>query len=659
MQKVKKINFHWSYSTWAVALLTVIGFIVRIYNLDYLTLWVDEYVHANRAMFWPEQPLFTDDNNGILLTMFIIPLFKLFGATAFWARFPSVIFGVLSIPLLYVFGKRYFNKNVGLFAAVFLTFSEYFVFWSRVARNYAIFLFFFLALAYFLGKCLNVKDEYKKSGNKIWDYFRLTPKNALCAVGCLILAFMSHQLVFLVVYAIGVYHLVVFIRNLLLKKTSFRSINAVLSYVFVVFCIIAFVPGVQAFIKSLLTVFLPERIAVWVLPDLARLAQLFTTEPFKSFTIYFNVLREDYNLIYIIGFVGLAWSWFKHGKAGIYVSSLLLVIFLLMSFIYREPALPRYLIFIYPFFLIGMAVTCSEFVAFCTRKIKTVTGKRVVAGAFLLSAVLLSPVQDSVAMVARKEHGRVVPFAFSQWFFADWRTTLNSVNDLIGRDDIIMATITNYPSFYLNRPTYQFRQKYYNTTTHQYESLPVDTDTVNARSLEALERLYREHKTGWLFADYYLQGALTDPAARKFIIRNTDFLYAQSNAYVKVFYWNHDLPRRYVNDMAELLTPAFNASQQYSFNFTEIDSPGIQLWMEAEGVHFDNELIIILNKRQIGVLKKQGENASSSRQSYVLDLGANLFEKGENTIQFVYNTNIRGLKNGKIAIYNMVFKPYP
>jgi uncharacterized membrane protein len=656
---VKKNNFHWNYYILAVALLTVIGFIVRIYNLDYLTLWVDEYVHANRARFWPEQPLFTDDNNGILLTMFIIPLFKLFGATAFWARFPSVIFGALSIPLLYVFGKRYFNKQVGLFAAIFLTFSEYFVFWSRVARNYAIFLFFFLALAYFLGKCLDVKDEYKKSGNKLLDYFRLTPRNALYAAGCLILTFMSHQLVFLVIYAIGFYHLVIFIRKLLLKKASFGCINAVVSYLFVVFCVIAFVPDVQAFIKSLLTVFLPERIAVWVLPDLARLAQLFATEPFKSFSIYFNVLREDYNLIYITGFAGLVWSWFRYGKAGIYVSSLLVVVFLLMSFIYREPALPRYLIFIYPLFLIGMAVTCNELVVFCTSRIKAATGKRIITGAFFILAVLLSPVHDSVAMVARKEHGRVVPFAFSQWFFADWRSTLNSVNNMIGPDDIIMATITNYPSFYLNRPTYQFRQKYYNTTTHRYEFLPIDTVNVNACSLEALERLYREHKTGWLFADYYLQGALTDPAARDFIIRNTNFMYAQSNAYVKVFYWNHDIPRQYSNDIAELLTPMYNAGPQFSFNVTKIDPRGMRLWLEAEGVHFDNELIIVLNKRQIGLLKKQGENASSNRQSYVLDLRANLFKEGENTIQFVYNTNIRGLKDGKIAICSMAFRPYP
>jgi 4-amino-4-deoxy-L-arabinose transferase-like glycosyltransferase len=656
---MRKINFHWNYYVLSVAVLTVVGFIIRIYNLDYLTLWVDEFVHVDRAKFWPEQPLFANDNNGIMLTIFIIPLFKLFGATAFWARFPSVIFGVLSIPLLYAFGKRYFNRNIGLYAAIFLTFSEYFVFWSRIARNYAIFMFFFLALAYFLGKCLDVKGEYKKSGNKILDYFCLKPKDALWLIACFILAFMSHQLVFLVIYAIGFYHLIVFIRKLILKQASFCCINAVISYLFVVFCVIAFVPGVQAFMKSLLMVFLPERIAVWVLPDLTRLAELFATEPFKSFSIYFNILREDYNLIYITGFAGFIWSWFKYGKAGIYVSSLLVAIFLLMSFIYREPALPRYLIFVYPFFLIGMAIVCSELADFCTGKIKAATGKKIITGTFLLMAVLLSPVQDSVEMVARREHGRVVPFVFSQWFFPDWRSTLNSADKIIGRDDIVMATITTYPSFYLNRKTYQFRQKYYNTTTHRYEPLPVDTTKVNAHSLEALEHLYRTHKTGWLFADYYLQGALTDPAARDFIIRNTDFMYAESNAYVKVFYWNHDVPRRYVNYMAEMLTPAFNASQQYSFNVTKTDPRGMRLWIEAEGIHFDNELIIVLNQRQIGVLKRQGEHASSNRQFYVLDLNANLFKEGGNTIQFVYNTNIRGLKGSKIVVYSMSFKPYP
>jgi hypothetical membrane protein len=520
-------------------------------------------------------------------------------------------------------------------------------------------MFFFLLFVYFLGKCLNVKDEYKKSGNKWLDYLCLKPTDVLYTAGFFILSFLSHQLVFLAIFAVGFYHWVIFVRNIILRKTSFTGINAVISYLFVVFCVVAFVPSVQAVMKSLLMLFLPERIATWVLPDLGRLAALFHTEPYKSFKLYFDVLREDFNYIYILGFVGLVWSWFKYKKAGIYISSLLVIIFLLMSFVYREPALPRYLIFIYPFFLVGMAIVCSEIVTLCTRKVKSAVGSKVITTAVLLVALVCSPVFDSVGMVARKAHGRVVPFAFSQWYFSDWKTTLNSIEKQLTPDDIVLATITTYPSFYLNRPTYQFRQKFYNTTSHKYELLPVDTTNINAHSVEAIAHLLRNYKTGWLFADYYLQGALTDPAAREFIINNTDFMFAQSNSFVKVFHWDHAAPPRFSNAMVELLTPTSNASQQYNFELNSIENlHGIKFEVEAEGVCADNELVVLLNGYQIGVSQKQGENTSAARQLYILSLRKEVLKEGKNTIQFLYNTNFKGLKEGKVAIYNIVFSPY-
>jgi uncharacterized membrane protein len=655
--EMKKVKLHLDFYTVLITILTVVGFIMRIYNLDHLTLWVDEYVHVDRARFFPSQPLFTDDNNGILLTMFIIPFFKLFGATAFLARFPSVIFGTLSIPLLYMFGKKYFNKNVGLFAALFITFSEYFVFWSRISRNYAIFIFFFLLFVYFLGKCLNVKDEFKRSGSKFFDYVSLRPKDGLITVGCFLLAFLSHQLAFLVIYAIGFYHLILFIRNSIIKKASYKSINAVISYLFVIFCIIAFVPSVQMMMKSVLMLFLPERIAVWVLPDLSRLSELFSIKPFDSFNLYFNILKEDYNIIYITGFIGLAWALYKFKKSGIYLFSLFVIIFLLMSFIYREPALPRYLIFIYPFFFIAMAVICSEVVELCAHLTKSSYTKRIILLGFTVLLVFLSPVSDSVAMVKNKEHGRIVPFTFSHWFFADWKSTLTSAVKMIESNDVVMATITTYPSFYLNRPTLQFRQMFYNTTTHKYEPLPIDTTKANAGSLEMLERLYQENKTGWLFADYYFNNILTDPQARNFIIRNTDMIYSLSNAYVRVFHWDNRQPHQYTNGLAELITPLANATQQYSIELRNVDAAGIQMFVEAEGIDYDNELVIIVNGKQVGVQRKQGdERLGNKRQTYTVHLRKDFVKDGENTIQFVYNANIPNPKNRKIAIYNMMFR---
>ncbi|HKZ41228.1 MAG TPA: hypothetical protein VJ044_09725, partial [Candidatus Hodarchaeales archaeon] len=93
------------YTPYIIVSLTVIGFVLRIYRVGFLSLWVDEYIHAVRAEgFIHGKPLFAEENNGIILTVFVALSYLLFGVTDFAARLPSVIFGTLLIPLLYFFG---------------------------------------------------------------------------------------------------------------------------------------------------------------------------------------------------------------------------------------------------------------------------------------------------------------------------------------------------------------------------------------------------------------------------------------------------------------------------------------------------------------------------------------------------------------------------
>ena len=77
-----------------IGLLTIIGFGLRVYRVDFLTLWVDEYIHVMRArdFLLYGTGLLEGENNGVILTFFIVPLFKLFAINEFWARFPSVVF---------------------------------------------------------------------------------------------------------------------------------------------------------------------------------------------------------------------------------------------------------------------------------------------------------------------------------------------------------------------------------------------------------------------------------------------------------------------------------------------------------------------------------------------------------------------------------------
>jgi hypothetical protein len=69
-------------------------------------------------------------------------------------RMPSVVFGVLTIPLLYWVGRRMMNGGVGLIAATWFTFSPVCVATSTFGRYFSELQFFTLLLIYFLWMAL-------------------------------------------------------------------------------------------------------------------------------------------------------------------------------------------------------------------------------------------------------------------------------------------------------------------------------------------------------------------------------------------------------------------------------------------------------------------------------------------------------------------------
>jgi len=65
------------------------------------------------------------------------PWTRLFGTSLFALRFPSVLFGIGSILLLALLGARLHGPRVGLLAAALMAFNGMQIFWSQMARMYA------------------------------------------------------------------------------------------------------------------------------------------------------------------------------------------------------------------------------------------------------------------------------------------------------------------------------------------------------------------------------------------------------------------------------------------------------------------------------------------------------------------------------------------
>jgi hypothetical protein len=639
------------------------AFVMRIYNVDYLTLWVDEYVHVDRARFFPENPLFTNDNNGILLTMFIIPLFKLFGVSEFWARFPSVIFGTLLVPAVYLFAKRFFNRNVALISATLVTFSTYLAFWSRVSRNYAIFTFFFLAFLYFLARAINADNSFKEGKRRLLNYLKLQPKFLWIALILFVLSMLSHQLAFLFVYGLMFYYFLLFIDKIFRKKADFKGIEAGFSYIFIIFSIILFVPSVQEIFKSFFLLFLPPNVATWVLPNLDRLAELWKNEPYSTFNIYNGVLKTDIPPLYWLGIAGFVCALIRYHKQAYFVTAMFGILFLAMSFVFREPSLPRYLIYIYPLFLMAIALSFDTAVLLLAKiKIKIPLVFAVIVSIIVI--LCLPTTRNTLKTITQKEHGQVVPRELSHWYFPDWKSSCRKVKDKMGKDDVLISTMPSYVDFYLNKESYQFRQRRYNTTTHQYENLGIDTLRPNAHSTEALVKLLNTSEKVWLLVDYYFDNVMTDPNARTCVFRNMNFEYAMSDDYVAVFSWDKNTAQANPNNVIfEFMRPSHPNSMEYQINIPQ--PTGMNMFLDIEGISYDNQACLRINGHTFCILRDYGElfaqnGNSRSRQTYRVKAPAQAFKQGENSVAFILNQpekNGRKIRNNRFAVYNVKFVP--
>jgi 4-amino-4-deoxy-L-arabinose transferase-like glycosyltransferase len=161
MQRLKQNSLT---SILLLIILIVVGFFYRLYGLnDNYSFWTDENhiaIFARAILERGEPVLVNGYSTGIYqwLQYWLSAISaKIFGLNEFAIRFPSVIFGVLTIWAVYLVGKELFNKNIGLVAAAFTTFLNIEILWSRQARPYQALQFFYLLSAWFIYKLAKEK----------------------------------------------------------------------------------------------------------------------------------------------------------------------------------------------------------------------------------------------------------------------------------------------------------------------------------------------------------------------------------------------------------------------------------------------------------------------------------------------------------------------
>jgi len=126
-----------------VGCIVLLGLALRLFHLGRESVWNDEIFSIRLAQL----PLATmldqlarGDPHPPLHYLLLNLWFQIFGSEPGQARMISVLFGTISIPLLYFLTKRLFDHGTGVLAALLLTVSQMSIYYSQEARGYAQFL---------------------------------------------------------------------------------------------------------------------------------------------------------------------------------------------------------------------------------------------------------------------------------------------------------------------------------------------------------------------------------------------------------------------------------------------------------------------------------------------------------------------------------------
>lgn len=134
-------------------LILAIGALLRFYRLSDIPFTHDEFSAIIRTQYDTFGELIDKgvkiDGHPAGVQVFLYYLIRIFGVSEAILKTPFILFGLLSVWLVYLIGKSWFNATVGLVAASFVSFLQFPVMYSQIARPYASGLLFALMMVWF------------------------------------------------------------------------------------------------------------------------------------------------------------------------------------------------------------------------------------------------------------------------------------------------------------------------------------------------------------------------------------------------------------------------------------------------------------------------------------------------------------------------------
>lgn len=134
----------------ALLTITLLAVFARAYAIN-SQLWLDEINTVLGSIRYTSLQIAIDGvggNTHVLNSLLARWCLVMFGESPIVLRLPAALFGVASVPMLYVLAKQFLSRHCSLFIAALFALSYHHIFFSQNTRGYSILIFFFLLTSY-------------------------------------------------------------------------------------------------------------------------------------------------------------------------------------------------------------------------------------------------------------------------------------------------------------------------------------------------------------------------------------------------------------------------------------------------------------------------------------------------------------------------------
>jgi len=145
-----------------ITLLTLAGGCFRLFHLGTKSLWLDEGATVTLArMAWSQfAQLWWHSEASFQGAFFLLMRGWLhLGQSEAWVRLPAAIFGIASIPLIYLVARKLVGLRPALASAAILAFSPTHVYYSQEARSYTMTILLLLVSTWFFVRAVEQNRE--------------------------------------------------------------------------------------------------------------------------------------------------------------------------------------------------------------------------------------------------------------------------------------------------------------------------------------------------------------------------------------------------------------------------------------------------------------------------------------------------------------------